>query len=174
VVSNEVGIHVLLGSSSGPCAALVNLVLVSVVGVEILQGLLASLGQDLVGILNSVLGAVDSLSVALFALEHSVGDNAVAVDINLVKVLDQVLADHLALHMTSLGSIGADEAAVGMIVQNIHICAVVADGAVEEHHGDVAGSFQNLLSHIGRTGSNHVHNQQVGAAGNSGTNLVQL
>ena len=89
-------------------------------------------------------------------------------------MLLQVIADHLALHVAGLGSVGADEASVGVLLQNRQLGALVTDSTVEENDGDAVGDLQDLLSNVGSTGGNHVHNQQVGAAGDSGTDLVQL
>ena len=76
--------------------------------------------------------------------------------------------------MAGLGSVGADEASVGVSLQDGNVLALSADGTVEEHHGDVAGDLQDFLSYVRGAGGNHVYNQQVGAAGNSGTDLVGL
>src|SRR5699024_2938090 len=95
---------------------------------------LTSLGQNLVGVLNAVLGAVNGLNVGLVALEHGIADHAVAVQVHGVIVLQQVLADHLALQMAGLGSVGAHEGnhvLVGVSAQNGALGAVFLDGAVE-------------------------------------------
>ena len=76
--------------------------------------------------------------------------------------------------MASLGSVGADEAGGGVLAQNGHIGAVLADRAVEENDGDVASGVQDGLSHVGSAGVNDVDDQQVGTGSDSGLDLLQL
>ena len=116
----------------------------------------------------------DGLHVGLVALHHGVADLAVLVQVDLIVVSQDVVADHLALHVAGFGSVGTDEASGVGTLQDFHIGAVGADGTVEENNGDVAGQVQDVLSHVGGTGSNHVHHQQIGATGDSGLNLVKL
>ena len=174
VVGDEVGLHVVGSGSSGPLAALVHLVLVGVVGVEVLQFGLSGSGQDGIGVLHAVLGPVDGLHVGLVALHHGVADLAVLVQVDLIVVSQDVVADHLALHVAGFGSVGADEAGGVGTLQDFHVRAIGADGTVEENNGDVASQVQDVLGHVGGTGSNHVHHQQIGATGDSGLNLVKL
>ena len=105
------------------------------------------------------------------SLEHYIGDGAVAVEVNRVIVLKQVFADHLALHMTCFGSIGADKCAFIIAVDNF-----VCNLAVEEDDGDarILSSVASLLCSIGRGGLNNVDYQQVCAVCDSGVDRVKL
>ncbi|MPN25744.1 hypothetical protein SDC9_173159 [bioreactor metagenome] len=73
--------------------------------------------------------------------------------------------------MAGLGGIGADECAFVIALDH-----VVGDFAVEEDDGD-PGSFCSVycvLRGIGRRGLNDVDDQQVGAVGDGGVDLVGL
>lgn len=135
---------------------------------------LAGISQNLVSIFLAELSAEDSLGIAFLALEHGVGDLAVLVQIDGIEVGQDVLTDHLALHMTSFGSVSTDEASGLVIIQSGNVRAVLADGTVEEDNRDVACSVDDGLSHIGIAGGNNVNHQQIAAASNSGTDLLQL
>ena len=76
--------------------------------------------------------------------------------------------------MASLGSIGADEASGILAVQEGNIGAFIADCTVEEDNRNLAGSVQDSLSDVGVTGGDDVHDQQGGAASDSGLDLLQL
>ena len=86
-------------------------------------------------------------------------------------MLQQVLADELALHVAGLGSVGTDEGA--LVIAADH---AVIDFAVEEDDGDAgsAGSLHGVLRSVGRGGLHDVDDQQVGAVGDSGVDLVGL
>ena len=105
------------------------------------------------------------------ALEHDIGDDAVAVQIHGLIVRQQVLADELALHVASLGGVGAHEGALVIAVHH-----VVGDLAVEEDDGNagVLGGVHSVLGGV-RGGRLHdVDDQQVGAIGQRGVDLVGL
>src|SRR5699024_6766554 len=102
------------------------------------QSGLASLGQNLVGILNTVLSTGVSFHVAFLALEHNVGDLAVAVQIQSLIVLQNVVADHLALHVAGLSVVSANVSSLVISGNDL-----LGDGTVEEHQGDAG-----LLSHV--------------------------
>ena len=73
--------------------------------------------------------------------------------------------------MAGLGGVGADERAVLIAVDH-----AVFNLAVEEYDGDagVLGGIAGLLGSVGRRGLHDVHNQQIGAVGDGGVDLVQL
>ena len=176
VVLREVRVHVIESCSSGPVAVQVDLIAGGVVGIEVDKLGLAGGSQDSIGILNAVLGAVDGLDVCLVALEHGVGDLAVAVQVELVIVLEDVLADHLALQMACLGGVGADECDVLISVQDGSgsLDAVLIDCAVEEDNGHIAGQLHDALRGVGRTGGDHVDDQQVIAVSDCGLDGLVL
>ena len=83
----------------------------------------------------------------------------------------QVLAHQLTLHMAGLGSVGANEGA--LVVAAHHF---VSNLAVEEDDGDTGGtgSLNSVLRSVGRGSLHDVDDQQVGAVGDGGVDLVGL
>ena len=76
--------------------------------------------------------------------------------------------------MTGFRSVGADEADVGVGVQNGALFAVSLDGAVEEDNGGAVRQRDDLVGNVGGAGSDHVDDQQVVAVGDSGLDLLVL
>ena len=76
--------------------------------------------------------------------------------------------------MTGFGSVGADEADVGVGVQDGAFLAVSLDGAVEEDNGGAVRQRDDLVGNVGGAGSDHVDDQQVVAVGDSGLDLLVL
>ena len=91
-------------------------------------------------------------------------------------MLEDVLADHLALQMACLGGVGADECDVLISVQDGSgsLDAVLIDCAVEEDNGHIAGQLHDALRGVGRTGGDHVDDQQVIAVSDCGLDGLVL
>ena len=177
VVLREVRVHVIESCSSGPLAVQVDLIAGGIVGIEVDKLGLAGGSQDSIGILNAVLGTGNCLSVGLVALEHDVRDLAVAVEIQLVIVGNQVVADHLALHVAGHLIVGADEGAL-VIAGDNGLAAVLSggNGTVKEHNGDVLvlGHVDDVVGGILGAGVNQVDDQHGSTLGDCGLNGLSL
>ena len=78
--------------------------------------------------------------------------------------------------MACLGGVGADECDVLISVQDRSgsLDAVLIDCAVEEDNGHIAGQLHDALRGVGRTGGDHVDDQQVIAVSDCGLDGLVL
>ena len=159
------------GGGGGPGAVGVHQVLGGGGAVVVGELGIAVLSQNGVGVLHGVLGTHLGLRVVLLALEHNIGDDAVAVEVHRVVVLHQVVADQLALHVAGLSGVGAHEGS-----QLIAVDHIVGDLAVEEDHGDAGGlgGVHDALGGLVSGGLHRVDHQHIGAVGDGGVDLVHL
>ena len=105
------------------------------------------------------------------ALEHHIADLAVAVEIQLIKVLQHILTDHFALHMAGHLIIGADKHA--FLIAGHHR---LIHRAVEEDDRNVLrlGQIDDVLCSIVGAGIHHIHDQGTGAFGDRRGDLLGL
>ena len=160
VVHGQDGLHLLRGENVGPAAVGVNEVFVGVGGVVELNLRLARGNQRLVGVFHSQRGTSDSFLVSFVALERDVGNLAVAVEVDVVVMLNQILTNQLALHTAGVFKVGADERGSGVAQKQVGGFFVAGRDRTVEPNGGDARSLNLVHDGLRRAdgaGLNEVH-----------------